>query len=158
MYAYDVNGDKLADVVTSIAAHGYGVSWFEQGKGTDGSRTWTEHAITSREGATKLADVQFSQPHAMMLVDMDGDGLKDVITGKRFWAHGDKGDPEPNAPAVLYAFKLTRGNGGVTFTPQLIDNDSGVGCQFPVADMNGDGKPDVAVANKKGVFVFLQRP
>ncbi len=158
MYAYDVNGDTLADVVTSIAAHGYGVSWFEQGKGTDGSRTWTEHAITSRDGSTKLAEVQFSQPHAMMLVDLDGDGLKDVLTGKRFWAHGDKGDPEPNAPAVLYAFKLARSGGGVAFTPHLIDNDSGVGCQFPVADMNGDGKPDVAVANKKGVFVFLQRP
>jgi len=26
-----------------------------------------------------------------------------------------------------------------------------------VADLNGDGKPDVAVANKRGVFAFTQR-
>ena len=32
--------------------------------------------------------VKFSQLHALQLVDMDGDGLKDLITGKRYWAHG----------------------------------------------------------------------
>jgi hypothetical protein len=30
MYAYDVNGDGRADVITSIEAHKYGLSWFEQ--------------------------------------------------------------------------------------------------------------------------------
>ena len=157
MYAYDVNGDSLADIVTSMEAHGYGISWFEQRQSPGGDRTWTEHVLTSRQGAEKIAGVQFSQPHAMMLEDLDGDGLKDLIVGKRHWAHGDKGDPEPNAAAVLYWFKLTRGPSGVTFTPQLIDDDSGVGCQFPVGDLNADGKPDIAIANKKGVFVFLQQ-
>jgi hypothetical protein len=28
--------------------------------------------------------VKFSQPHALALVDMDGDGFKDIVTGKRF--------------------------------------------------------------------------
>jgi len=158
MYAYDVNGDGLADVVTSIAAHGYGISWFEQRIAAGGGRTWREHAITSRDGAEKIDGVQFSQPHATMLVDLDGDGLKDLITGKRHWAHGDKGDPEPNAPAVLYWFKLTRGSDGAKFTGKRIDDDSGVGCQFPVADLTGDGRPDIAIANKKGVFVFRQQP
>ncbi|HRE81637.1 MAG TPA: VCBS repeat-containing protein, partial [Opitutaceae bacterium] len=157
MYAYDVDGDGLADVVSSIAAHGYGVSWFRQSLDASGQRSWTEHAITSRGADEKLQGVQFSQPHAVMLVDLDGDGLKDVITGKRYWAHGDKGDPEPNAAAVLYWFKLSRGGPqGATFTPYLIDDDSGVGCQFPVADLNGNGKPDIAIANKKGVFTFIQ--
>ena len=49
--------------------------------------------------------------------------------------------------------------GGITtFTPHKIDDDSGVGTQFAVGDLNGDGKPDVAVANKKGVFIFVQEP
>ena len=152
----DVNGDGVNDVVTSIAAHGYGLSWFEQKRAASGESSWIEHAVTSRKAEEKLGDVQFSQPHAVMLVDMDGDGLKDIVTGKRHWAHGDKGDPEPNAPAVLYWFKLARGSAGVTFTPHLIDNDSGVGCQFPIADLDGNGKPDIAIANKKGVFVFTQ--
>ena len=30
MYAYDVNGDRLADVITSLTAHGFGLAWFEQ--------------------------------------------------------------------------------------------------------------------------------
>ena len=158
MYTYDVNGDGRADVITSIVAHGYGISWFEQGVGAAGDPTWTEHPITSRQPAEKLNGVQFSQPHALMLVDVDGDGLLDLVAGKRHWAHGDAGDPEPNAPAVLYWFRLARGPGGVTYTPHLIDDSSGVGCQFPVADLNGDGRPDFAIANKSGVFVFLQKP
>lgn len=157
MFAEDLNGDGLADVVTSIAAHGYGISWFEQRADAAGARTWHEHAITGRRAGEQLNGVQFSQPHALMLVDLDGDGVKDLIAGKRHWAHGDKGDPEPNAPAVLYWFRVTRGSAGATFTPQLIDDDSGIGCQFPVADLTGDGKPDIAIANKKGVFVFRQR-
>jgi hypothetical protein len=156
MHAYDVSGDGLPDVVTSLAAHGYGISWFEQQRSPGGGITWRDHPITSADPAERRQGVQFSQPHAVMLEDIDGDGLKDLITGKRHWAHGDKGDPEPNAPAVLYWFRLSRGLAGVVFTPHLIDDDSGVGCQFPVADLNGDGRPDLAIANKKGVFVFLQ--
>jgi len=29
MFAYDVNGDGLNDVITSINAHGYGLAWYE---------------------------------------------------------------------------------------------------------------------------------
>ena len=157
MYTYDVNADGKADVITSIAAHGYGISWFEQQTDAAGARTWKEHAITSRTAGEKIGGVQFSQPHAMMLHDLDGDGLKEIVTGKRHWAHGDKGDPEPNAAAVIYVFKLARGPGGVTWTPHLVDDDSGVGCQFPIGDLDGDGRPDLAITNKKGVFVFRQK-
>ncbi len=32
MYAYDVDGDGDQDVITSLAAHDYGLAWFEQKK------------------------------------------------------------------------------------------------------------------------------
>lgn len=34
MYAYDINGDGLSDVITALDAHGYGLVWYEQGSAT----------------------------------------------------------------------------------------------------------------------------
>ena len=45
----------------------------------------------------------------------------------------------------------------VTYTPHRIDDDSGVGTQFIVTDLNGDGLLDIAVGNKRGVFAFIQQ-
>jgi hypothetical protein len=100
--------------------------------------------------------VRFSQVHALDFVDVDGDGIPDIITGKRYWAHGSGGDPEPNAPPVLYWFRtVPLGDGSVDFVPYLIDDDSGVGVQVVAGDISGNGLPDVLVSNKKGTFVFL---
>ena len=154
MYAYDVNDDKRNDVITSYDGHGYGLGWFEQK--ADGS--FIEHKIMGRTKEENTHGVKFSQLHAMRLVDMDGDGLMDLVTGKRRWAHGPTTDEEPGAAPVLYWFQLKRdGKGGAEFIPHLIDDDSGVGTQVTTGDINKDRKPDVIVANKKGVFVFRQQ-
>lgn len=65
------------------------------------------------------------------MVDLGGTGGGDIITGKRFRAHGAEGlDSETKAPAVLYAFRRVRhGNRHVDYVPILIDSDSGVGTQ-----------------------------
>jgi hypothetical protein len=98
-----------------------------------------------------------SQTHALQMVDIDGDRLEDLVTGRRWWAHGPRGDAGPNDPAYLYWFQAKRGKDGiVSFTPHVIDDESGIGTQFAIADVNGDGLPDVVVSNKKGVHVFLQ--
>ncbi len=156
MYAYDVNGDGLNDVITSLAAHGWGLAWYEQLKEKkDGEIQFKQHIIMNKEPKENRYGVRFSQLHAIDLVDMDGDGLKDLITGKRFWAHGPTGDADPSSPPVLYWFKLARQGGEVDFIPHLIDNDSGVGTQVVASDINGDRLPDIVVGNKKGTFVFL---
>jgi hypothetical protein len=74
------------------------------------------------------------------------------------WAHGPKGDVEPGAAPVLYWFQLVREAGkGPRFAPHRIDDQSGVGVQITVADVDGDGRPDVLSASKLGTFVFLNR-
>ncbi|MCG8586755.1 MAG: FG-GAP-like repeat-containing protein, partial [Pirellulales bacterium] len=157
MYAYDVDGDGDNDIITSLDGHGFGLVWFENVKDGD-NITFKQHVITGNKPEDNPYGVKFSQIHAICLADMDGDGLKDIITGKRYWAHGPKGDPEPGAPAVLYWFKLARKNdGSVEYIPYLIDDDSGVGTQFAVGDVNGDGNPDVVIGNKKGGYAFLQQ-
>ena len=63
-----------------------------------------------------------------------------------------------NSPAVLYWFKLTRTRDAqAEFVPHLIDDDSGVGTQVVATDVNTDGRRDVVVGNKKGVFVLLRK-
>lgn len=97
------------------------------------------------------------QTHAVHFVDINGDGQKDLVTGRRFWAHGPAGDDNPGDPALLYWFQAKKSKAGVTsFTPHLVDDDSGVGTQFAVEDVDGDGLLDIVVSNKRGVFLFLQ--
>ncbi len=152
MYVLDVNADGKNDVISSLAAHEYGLAWFEQA--ADG---WKQHLITGTPDQPGSTGLIFSQLHAIELADMNGDGLQDIVTGKRFWAHGMKGDPEPNAPAVVWWFELKREAGKVSWTPHLIDDQCGVGTQFVVADVDGDKKLDVVIGNKRGCFV-LTRP
>jgi hypothetical protein len=155
MYAYDVNGDGLNDVITSLAAHGFGLAWFEQVREA-GRISFREHIFMNKEPGENKYGVKFSEIHAIDLVDMDGDGLKDILTGKRFWSHGRMGDPDRNNAAVLYWFKLARkADHSVDFVPYLIDDNSGVGTQVVAGDINGDGLPDVVVGNKKGSLVLL---
>jgi hypothetical protein len=154
MYAYDVNGDGLNDVISSLAAHGYGLAWFEQYR--EGSEIkFRDHTFMNKEPAENRYGLKFSQLHAIDLADMNGDGLMDIVTGKRFWAHGPAGDPEPNATPVIYWFELRRAaDKSVDFIPHLVDDASGTGTEIKARDFNGDGLLDLIVGNKKGVFVL----
>ncbi len=155
---YDVDGDGLADIITAWHCHHYGLLWWKQVQQPDGRRGWQQQVILSPTPDVTSADFRPSQLHALKLVDMNGDGLKDILTGKRFWAHGPTGDKEPDAPAVVFWLELQRhSNGQARYVPHLIDDDSGVGTQVAATDLNGDERPDVVVGNKKGIFVHLSQ-
>jgi putative membrane-bound dehydrogenase-like protein len=156
MFAYDFNGDGRNDIMTSLNAHQFGVAMFENPGGKDGAN-WRPQLIVGKEPWENEYGVRFSQPHALTLADVDGDGVQDLITGKRYWAHNGK-DPNELDPKVLYWFQTKRGKEGrVEFVPHLIDDDTGVGTQVVAGDVNGDGLMDVVVGNKYGLRVLTQR-
>jgi hypothetical protein len=162
MHVADIDGDGDGDIVTSLAAHQYGLAWFEQVPADDGGISVIRHLILPENAEGSLTGVQFSQPHAVAVADVNSDGLPDIITGKRYWAHGPEKDPDAGGTPVLYWFELVRnpasqGAKGVSFKPHRIDDASGVGTQLATGDLNGDGRLDLVIGNKRGGFVFLQR-
>lgn len=155
MFAYDVDGDGDNDIITSLDAHGWGLAWFEQ-VGEGGAAAFREHKIMGDRSEESRFGAAFSQPHALDLADLDGDGLQDIVVGKRVWAHGPKGDVEPDGAPVICWFRLTRGAGGqASFVPHLVDDQSGAGCQVVAADVTGDGRPDILTVSKLGAFVLV---
>ena len=128
---YDVNGDGLNDVVTSLQAHGWGLSWFEQKKSASGEISFVEHAIMGDFSTKNAGNVTFSQLH--------GSGIR-----RRRWRR-DSGlhhrqavlvaprqlyDPDPYGAPVLYVYRTVRNPkapGGAEFVPELVHNRSGMG-------------------------------
>ena len=156
MYAYDVDGDGLNDVITSVAAHGFGLVWWKQTK-ANGEISFKKNEIlsTKQQRTPNEYGVTFSELHAIDLIDMDGDGLKDIVTGKRYWSHGRTEDPDRTTSAVLYWFKLVRNKDkSVDFVPHLIDDASGVGTQVVAGFSSNKKYPDIFVGNKRGTFYF----
>jgi hypothetical protein len=165
---YDVNHDGKLDLIYG-QGHGYGLYWLEQA-GTTDHPLWIRHTI----------DESFSQSHALLLVDIDGDGTPELITGKRYRGHSGA-DPGSYDPVVVYAYKLptkaqldaakssAEGTKGTMDTMRIADSaadpvfvryglsvngTASAGTQFIAADLDHDGDIDLASAGKLGVHVL----
>lgn len=162
MSVVDLNGDGLNDVAASLSAHGWGLAWFEQQRNGSGEITFEPHLIMGDLTYDNPDGVAFSQLHSgVETADVDGDGLIDLVTGKRYWAHLDSStDPDPYGEAVLYWFRTVQdaqAPGGLSFQPELIHNRSGVGSQIEVLDLDEDGSVDIITSGDRGTFIFWGR-
>lgn len=168
MFAYDFDANGTNDVFTALAAHRYGVAVYLQASdaGTPARNdeadksvrapNWNRVMLASEQPQDNDYGIVFSQPHAAHLADIDGDGVQDIVTGKRYWAHNGH-DPDERGHRVIYWYQTKRdGKGGVDFVPHLIDSNTGVGVDVQVGDVNGDKLPDIVVGNKAGVFILTQ--
>ncbi len=140
---HDVNGDGLNDIVNGYG-HNYGLFWLEQ-KNIDGKRSWEQHLI----------DKSWSQPHAIFVVDLDGDGNKELVTGKRYWAHNGH-DPGDNDPRCIYYYTYDiKAN---TWKRHVIEEggNAGFGLMPEIGDIDGDGDMDILCPGKSGLYYFEQ--
>ena len=141
MLVVDLNGDGRNDIIWGHG-HNYGLYWEERrDDNKDGSTNWRHHTI----------DDKFSQAHALVWEDLDGDGAPELITGRRHKAHSGN-DPGDADPGVLHYFKWNRATQSFAkFT--IATGGPGTGLQLRVVDLNGDGRKDVFAAGKSGTFV-----
>ena len=140
----DVNGDGVADVVTS-SAHGRGVFWYEQQR-SGKVIAWKQHVI----------DDSWTQAHSLALADISGDGVPDLVAGKRFMAHNG-GDPGADEPLGVYWYELHR-DAEASWTKHELSYGLGIGSGLNVctADIDGDGDVDVVVTGKWGGPVLFE--
>lgn len=144
MLVTDLDKDGKPDVLVG-AGHDYGLYWWRQ---------------TTPQGSAKLEfdrimiDKTFSQPHALALADLDGDGKEDLITGKRYYAHNG-GDPGGQDMPEINAYSFANG----TFQKATIEQGHvGIGLQIATGDLDGNGRIDIAVAGKSGTYVLFNSP
>lgn len=155
MYALDLTGDGRNEVLTGLAAHGYGLVYY---RAVNDDATQFEHVdIMTDSAESSPTGLAVSQLHAVAVADINADGLPDIVTGKRWWAHANK-DPGHSAPATLLWLEMQRSGDSLRFIPHVIDNSSGVGTQVTVGDVNQDGLLDIVCGIKRGAYLFLQRP
>jgi hypothetical protein len=161
MEVFDVNGDGLPDVVTSLAAHGWGLAWFEQKR--DGS--FVKHMVMDDFSTKNAGDVTFSELHGSGVGDVNGDGIPDFIVGKRWYSHLDSGiDPDTSGDPVIYWYETVRdpkAEGGARLVPHLINNRSGVGNTVLAVDLHpkpGMTETDIVTSTRFGAFIFWGKP
>ena len=88
-------------------------------------------------------------------MDIDGDGQCELVTGKRHRAHCGRDAGEWDDVGIYY-FKWT----GEGFAKQVIDYGpmgvgKGCGIYFAIADLDGDGRPEIIAPGKDGLYIFF---
>ena len=154
----DADGDGLNDIIIG-SAHRYGLAWYEQ-RVENGKRAFTEHWI----------ETEYPTFHTMLLADLDGDGKPELITGKQLFAHNG-GDVGAFEPTFLFYYTIDRGH----FQRHILsynhllphftqkENDPppdyviGTGMKLNAEDMDGDGRLDIIVACKTGLYIFYNK-
>lgn len=155
----DINGDGLKDLLVGTA-HDYGLFWLEQSVSDSGKRTFTHRWI----------ERDFSQFHALAMADVNEDGKDDLVTGKRLFPHNG-GDPGAFEPLFLFWYEISGGRfrrhvisyNHLQWYPWQKNHNLPpqyapcAGMKVSVVDLDADGKLDIVVSGRTGLYAFYHR-
>jgi dienelactone hydrolase len=136
----DVDGDGLNDIVWA-RGHDYGVYWLQQTRTADNQIKWIKHTI----------DTSVAGCHSPLWEDLDGDGKKELVLGRRYLAHEGK-DPGEYDPQAAYRYQFdpkTR-----TWQRWLISYNDGIcfGLDPKAVDLTCSGKLDLVCGGRNGLY------
>lgn len=142
----DVDEDGDADIVYG-RGHNLGLYWLEQQRDSSGARRWERHAI----------DTSWSQPHSLLLADLDGDRRLEVVAGKRYLGHDGK-DPGEYDPLAAYSYQFDKERR--TWQRMTIQEGAMVGFALDpkAVDLDGDGDLDLVASDMCGLYWLENRP
>ncbi len=137
----DIDGDGDSDLIYA-QGHDYGIYWEEQIKKGD-QISWKKNLI----------DSSWSQGHSPLCVDLDGNGKKEFVNGKRFWSHEGK-DPGARDPLVIYSYEYDRDKR--QFKRRVIQKNgpAGFGLDPKAVDLDQDGDIDLVLPGRSGLYWY----
>jgi hypothetical protein len=103
-----------------------------------------------------IDDKSFSQMHCIEWADLDGDGAKEIITGKRWRGHRGR-DPGGKDPVCLVRYMWDENTKSFERDVISYDQEIGTGMQIRIVDIDKDSKLDIIVAGKTGTYVLYNR-
>lgn len=117
----DINGDSYQDIL-SASFYG-GVVWYENNGAAN--PTFTPHVVDNKSGLASYA----------VAADLNGDGHQDIVAG--FW----------NSNSIIWY--ENNGARQPSFTPHVLTTTAMEPRALAVADLNGDGSPDIIAASSQ---------
>lgn len=165
---HDVDGDGDADLIWG-RGHNVGLYWTEQHRQSVDLNKERAREITNNVGSadqetidqllgrtrwtTHAIDTSWSCVHAPLLADLDGDGVVEIVAGKRFQGHEGK-DPGENEPLRVVSYQFDRETHSWASRTVSRNLSCGLDLDPKCIDIDADGDLDLVCPARSGLVLL----